>query len=292
MWVDALRVCKDYLPHLYPTLQSEYSNSHHDKMSDVNIETLLSKANEWALAGQHKQAIDCLLQVNTTITEPSIVKRALLRAADMVNKFLFGQEALDIIKVLSPRLVEIGEHGVAAQLYISMDMMKEAIDTFISAEEWNKARKVAKELEPAYESYVESKYKDRLLKKGDVEQLADVGTLTPIHFHFYHAILDIIGALDLLAEQGQWARCIEKAKTHSAPILHKYVALYAAKLLKDGFIKESLNLYSTYGAPAMPQNFNIYNHIASEIFALPDISGPSSFGVWEQLRQMLFEIVG
>lgn len=64
-----------------------------------------------------------------------------------------------------------------------MEMMKEAIDTFIIAEEWNKARKVAKELEPAYESYVESKYKDRLLKKGDVEQLADVGEDLIIKFH-------------------------------------------------------------------------------------------------------------
>ena len=51
MWVDALRVCKDYLPHLYPNLQSEYSSSHHNKSTDVNIETLLSRANEWALAG-------------------------------------------------------------------------------------------------------------------------------------------------------------------------------------------------------------------------------------------------
>nr|XP_023018691.1 intraflagellar transport protein 172 homolog [Leptinotarsa decemlineata] len=275
MWIDALRVCKDYLPHLYPTLQSEYSSSHHNKMTDVNIETLLSRANEWALAGQHKQAVDCLLQVNTSITEPSIVKRALLRAADMVNKFLFGDEALEIIKILSPRLIESGEYTVAAQLYISMEMMKEAIDSFIVAEEWGKARKVAKELEPAYESYVESKYKDRLLKKGDVEQLADV---------------DIIGALDLLAEQGQWARCIEKAKAHNTPILHKYVALYAAKLLKDGFVLEALNLYSNYGAPAMPQNFNIYNHIATEVFGANDLAGPSSYGVWEQLRQMLYEI--
>ncbi|CAG9768133.1 unnamed protein product [Ceutorhynchus assimilis] len=276
MWIDALRVCKDYLPHLYPSLQSEYSTSHHNKTTDVNIETLLSRANEWALAGQHKQAIECLLQVNTSITEPSIVKRALLRAADMVNKFLFGQEALDIIKVLSPRLIDINEYAVAAQLYISMELMKEAIDTFIVAEDWTKARKVAKELEPAYESYVESKYKDRLLKKGDVEQLADV---------------DIIGALDLLAEQGQWIRCIEKAKSHNvAPILHKYVALYAAKLLKDNFFVEALNLYSTHGAPAMPQNFNIYNHIATEMFGLPDFSGPDSYGVWEQLRQMLLEV--
>lgn len=69
----------------------------------------------------------------------------------------------------------MGEHNVAAQLYVSMEMMKEAIDTFIHAEDWAKARKVAKELEPAFESYVESKYKDRLMTKGDVEQLADVG---------------------------------------------------------------------------------------------------------------------
>ncbi|XP_050306348.1 intraflagellar transport protein 172 homolog [Anthonomus grandis grandis] len=276
MWIDALRVCKDYLPHLYPALQAEYGSSHHNKTTDANIETLLSRANEWALAGQHKQAIECLLQVNVNITEGSIVKRALLRAADMVNKFLFGQDALDVIKVLSPRLIDIGEHSAAAQLYISMELMKEAIDAFIAAEDWTKARKVAKELEPAYESYVETKYKDRLLKKGDVEQLADV---------------DIIGALDLLAEQGQWIRCIEKAKAHNvAPILHKYVALYAAKLLKDNFIVEALNLYATHGAPAMPQNFNIYNHIASEMFGLPDLSEPEAYAQWEQLRQMLLEV--
>ncbi|KAL1502378.1 hypothetical protein ABEB36_007525 [Hypothenemus hampei] len=276
MWIDALRVCKDYLPHLYPTLQSEYSSSHHNNTTDVNIETILSRANEWALVGQHRQAIECLLQVNTSITEPSIVKRALLRAADMVNKFLFGQEALDVIKILGPRLIEMEEHSAAAQLYISMEQMKEAIDTFIVAEDWSKARKVAKELEPAYESYVESKYKDRLLKKGDVEQLADV---------------DIIGALDLLAEQGQWIRCVEKAKAHNvAPILHKYVALYAAKLLRDGFILEALHLYSTHGAPAMPQNFNIYNHIATKMCGLSDLSGPDSFSEWELLRNMLLEI--
>ncbi|XP_056632969.1 intraflagellar transport protein 172 homolog [Diorhabda sublineata] len=275
MWIDALRVCKDYLPHLYPDLQSEYSSSHHNQMTDVSIETLLSRANEWALAGQHKQAVDCLLQVNTNITEPSIVKRALLRAADMVNKFLFGDEALEIIKILCPRLIEIGENNVAAQLYISVEMMKEAIDSFIIAEEWNKARKIAKELDPFLENYVETKYKDRLLKKGDVEQLADI---------------DIIGALDLLAEQGQWTRCIEKAKSHSNPILHKYVALYAAKLLKDRLIIEALQLYYTHGAPAIPQNFNIYNHIATEMFGANFMSDPDSYATWEQLRQILFEI--
>ena len=36
----------------------------------------------------------------------------------------------------------------AAELYLQVDMIKEAIDAFIEGGEWNKAKKVAKELEP------------------------------------------------------------------------------------------------------------------------------------------------
>lgn len=106
-----------------------------------------------------------------------------------------------------------------------------------------------------------------------------------------YLFLDLISALDLLAEQGQWTRCIEKAKTHSTPVLHKYVALYAAQLLKDGFVQEALKLYSTYGSPAVPQNLNIYNKIAMDTFALPELSEPKGYSTWAQLRQILNEIV-
>lgn len=72
--------------------------------------------------------------------------------------------------------MEIGESNAAAQLYLSVDLVKEAIDCLVAVEEWTKARKLAKELGPSFESYVESKYKDRLLKEGNVEQLADIGS--------------------------------------------------------------------------------------------------------------------
>ena len=35
-------------------------------------------------------------------------------------------------------LVEVGRHNAAAQLYMGVEMIKEAVDAFISAEEWNK----------------------------------------------------------------------------------------------------------------------------------------------------------
>ena len=36
----------------------------------------------------------------------------------------------------------------AAELYLNLDLIKEAVDAFIEGEEWNKAKRVAKELDP------------------------------------------------------------------------------------------------------------------------------------------------
>lgn len=69
----------------------------------------------------------------------------------------------------------------------------------------------------SYEDYVDERYKDWLRRQGRAEQLADV---------------DIIGALDLLAEQGQWVKCLETAKKNGPQVLHKYVALHATQLIK------------------------------------------------------------
>ncbi len=57
-------------------------------------------------------------------------------------------------------------------MYLRIDMIKEAIDAFIAGEEWNKAKKVAKELEPRYEEYVDNKYKDFLKNQGKAEAVS------------------------------------------------------------------------------------------------------------------------
>ena len=60
----------------------------------------------------------------------------------------------------------------AAEIYLRTDMIKEAIDAFIAGEEWNKAKKVAKELEPRYEEHVDNKYKDYLKNQGKAEAVS------------------------------------------------------------------------------------------------------------------------
>lgn len=100
-----------------------------------------------------------------------------------------------------------------------------------------------------------------------------------------------MGALDLLAEQGQWIRCIEKAKTYGGNVLHKYVAMYASQLLKDGFTMEALQLFLSYTTPVIASNFNIYNRIAFNVIAMPNMSEADSYYQWSQLRQMLLDLV-
>ena len=58
-------------------------------------------------------------------------------------------------------------------------IFREAIDAFISAEEWSKARKVAKELEPRLESYVDQRYKEFLKNEGKADQVRENFHIAP-----------------------------------------------------------------------------------------------------------------
>ena len=49
--------------------------------------------------------------------------------------------------------MEVKRYQAAAQLFLAGDLVKEAIDAFISGQEWNKAKKVARELEPRLVPY-------------------------------------------------------------------------------------------------------------------------------------------
>ena len=62
MWVDALRVCREYLPNRLPALQAEYDRQVGAKGSR-DVDSLLAQAREWEQNGEYKTAVDCLLKV-------------------------------------------------------------------------------------------------------------------------------------------------------------------------------------------------------------------------------------
>ena len=70
--------------------------------------------------------------------------------------------------------------------FLALFISREAIDAFVACQEWAKAKKVARELEPKLESYVDARYKEHLKNEGSAEALVGV---------------DVIAALDMFVEQ-------------------------------------------------------------------------------------------
>lgn len=87
-------------------------------------------------------------QASLNAQDSSLILRALSDAAEITMKFLEGNQAMEAVRVLGPRLVEMKQSSLAAQLYLATDLSREAIDVLIQAGDWNKAKKVAREYDP------------------------------------------------------------------------------------------------------------------------------------------------
>ncbi|CAH2245239.1 intraflagellar transport 172 homolog [Pelobates cultripes] len=270
MWSDAIRVCKEYIPAQLEQLQQEYEREV-AKTGARGTEALVKQAREWEQAGEYARAVDCYLKVKD-MENIQLMEKCWMKAAEISIKFLTPGRGLEVIRTVGPQLVSAGRHNAAAELYLNMDLYKEAIDAFIEGEEWNKAKRVAKEMDPQYAEYVDERYKDYLKNQGKVDSLVGV---------------DVMAALDMYAERGQWEKCIETAGKQNYRVLHKYVALFATHLIKEGNWNKALRLYVQHGAPANPQNFNIYKRIFSEMVNSGNMNRADMYHVWADLRDTL-----
>uniref|UniRef100_A0A4W6DEM9 Intraflagellar transport protein 172 homolog n=1 Tax=Lates calcarifer TaxID=8187 RepID=A0A4W6DEM9_LATCA len=273
MWSDAMRICKEYLPNKLSMLQEEYERET-SKKGIRGVEGLLEQAREWEQSGEYSRAVECYLKVKDD-ANTALMEKCWMKAAELSIKFLSGDRAVEVIQVVGPRLTHLRKYNAAAELYLNMDLIKEAIDVFIEGEEWNKAKRVAKELEPRYEDYVDQKYKEHLKNQGKVDSLVGV---------------DVMAALDMYAERGQWEKCLDTASKQNFKILHKYVALYATHLIKEEDAPKALQLYVQHGAPPNPQNFNIYKRLFLDLINLPDTDGSESYRMWADLRNFLLQL--
>uniref|UniRef100_A0A665WJH3 Intraflagellar transport protein 172 homolog n=1 Tax=Echeneis naucrates TaxID=173247 RepID=A0A665WJH3_ECHNA len=239
MWSDAMRICKEYLPNKLSILQEEYEKET-SKKGIRGVEGLLEQAREWEQSGEYSRAVECYLKVKDD-SNTALMEKCWMKAAELSIKFLGGDRALEVIHVVGPRLTHLKKYNAAAELYLNMDLIKEAIDVFLIGEEWNKAKRVAKDLD-RYEDYVDQKYKEHLKNQGKVDSLVGV---------------DVMAALDMYAERGQWEKCLDTASKQSFKILHKYVALYATHLIKEQDALKALQLYIQHGAPPNLQCENV-----------------------------------
>ncbi|XP_062344303.1 intraflagellar transport protein 172 homolog isoform X2 [Cinclus cinclus] len=273
MWSEALRICKEYMPSRLGELQEECGREAGKKGSS-GAEGLLEQAREWEQSGEYARAVDCYLKVR----DPSssvLVEKCLLKAAELAMKFLDQSQSMEVTRTVASQLVAMKKYSMAAELYLNLDLTREAINALIEGEEWSKAKHMAKEFDPRSEEYVDQRYKEYLKKQGKVDSLVGI---------------DVMAALDIYAKQKQWEKCLEVAAKQSYQVLHKYVALYATQLICEGSWDKALRLYVHHGAPANPQNFNIYKRLFVEMVNAPGMNCAEAYSSWADLRDMLLSL--
>ncbi|KAL5965213.1 hypothetical protein TSMEX_007033 [Taenia solium] len=206
-----------------------------------------------------------------------------VHAANLAMKFLTPENSAQVTELVASKLARLQRYSTAGELLLSIDRFEEAVNVFVAGEEWEKARKIVKDLEPQLKSYVESKYKEFLKNKGQAEELAGV---------------DVFSAVEMYAEQGRWEKCIGAAErlyqeTHAErdyQLLHKYLATYAATLIKEKRAYDALLLYKRHGAPPYVQNFNIYKGIFQAITSQRNLATADAYPTWAALRDTLLDL--
>uniref|UniRef100_A0A8C0FR79 Intraflagellar transport protein 172 homolog n=1 Tax=Bubo bubo TaxID=30461 RepID=A0A8C0FR79_BUBBB len=259
MWTEALRIGKEYVPGRLEELQEECGREAAQKGSG-GTEGLLEQAQEWEQAGEHARAVDCYLKVRDP-SDSALREKCLLKAAELAIKFLGQSQSMEVTRTVAPQLVAMKKYSTAAELYLSLDLVQEAINAFIEGEEWSKAKRVAKELDPRCE-YVDQRYKEYLKNQGKVDSVRFMN-------------LTLLLSVCLL---------------QNYKVLHKYVALYATHLIREGSWDKALSLYVHHGAPANPQNFNIYKRLFVEMVNASDMNCAEAYSSWADLRDVLFHL--
>lgn len=102
--------------------------------------------------------------------------------------------------------------------------------------------------------------------------------------------VDPDGALKIYSQSGEWDKCLELAQQQGPNILAKYVALNAADLIRSKAALSALQLFTKYGSPAVPQNFNIYKHLCAEVYG-QSLEGVAGYSTYASLRNLLLGLV-
>ena len=80
---------------------------------------------QWEESGEYGRAVDSYLKVDRTVTSnPATLAQAWGKAAELAVKFLDGDRAVEVAEIAGPRLIEVGRHAQAAQLYMGVEMIR------------------------------------------------------------------------------------------------------------------------------------------------------------------------
>eukprot|EP00038_Savillea_parva_P019439 m.27515 g.27515 ORF g.27515 m.27515 type:complete len:1369 (+) comp4420_c1_seq1:587-4693(+) len=269
---DALRLVREYLPHRLPEFDGpEPRPGGRDPVADTKREAQQAEQD-----GRFTDAISIYLRLTSDATTDHDGLHSCWQAAVALARKFVPEQSVAVTSTVCERLAQIGRHGVAADLFLNGDMMRQAVDVCTDGRLWDRALAIAADYLPEMIPIVNQRRTDAL--RGDGAD-ADARELMTV---------DAVAGLDLMASRGEWKMCLREAEKQGAAVLNKFAAMYAASLCKERRSLEALEVFAKWGAPGNEANFNVYRKIFHDVTHMEERL--VNYTKWAQLRQMLLSV--
>ncbi|KAL7748888.1 hypothetical protein RI367_005801 [Sorochytrium milnesiophthora] len=277
MWKEALSFAKEYIPAKLSEIHAEYDRFMASQgggdgsggAGGTSKDDICSTALLLEQQREFSRAADMYLKLTTAHTNDlGVLEECWERAAELVIKFV-PERGSEVVKAVASKLISIRRFEQAGDLLSAVELHKEAADSYVQGKCWEKAKALAT-VAPKLAEYVDKQYVEHLRDQGQTDALMGVN----------------VGAgLDLMAEKGDWERCLDVAAAQAPETLNKYLNLFAAAMLKQNKKDYLVRQLAKHGVPTSPSLLTVYAQLALEI------TQSGSAETQAALRDMLKKIV-
>ena len=257
LWSEALRVAKKHAPHLAPEINAKYSSK---VLMEASADDLLSSAKMWEDSKEYSRAIDGYLEINTNtknLKNLDSLEGIWEKAVNLAMSYE-KDRVQEVVTEVGKRLESIKRFEQAGELYETIGFYENAVDCYIIAQNWERAKEVANqvrhtELHHNLNDLVEKAYREHLIQTDQPGVLVDEG--------------DFETGLEIYIQRGQWDECLELAQKQGSEVLNKYLLMYTKMLIREGQYKEGADAFVKYGCQPVKVNFPLYRTLSLEILA-------------------------
>jgi len=275
---SALRVAKDHAPQLVPSLENAKRTGaapgaggmqqHIPELGAARSGDPTAEARMYEAQGEWSRAIDAYLTISKDDTGDLDYLEQVWETAVKLAMSHETNRISEVMSIVSKKLISINRYRVAADLYEGFQMYKEAIDVYVQGQMFDEARSLANRRAPQMLEYINSS-----VGMAPANEMPGMGVGTQ--------------ALDLLAQQGDWERCMRESQREGEDCVAKYGAQYAKDLVNKGDYEGAVGVFQRYGAPPQPAVFDLYKRISHEILALD----PPRDAALQGLKEVLYKLV-
>jgi len=169
---------------------------------------------------QYSRALDFYMKINPSNAPKDMKLQEILDHAVTICERYQPNRLSEIIPVIGNLLKSIQDYKRAGELYLQHKYFKDAIDCFISANLWERAKSVLA-YAPDLTQFVEAGFVKYLQSAGNADALINV---------------DVNAALNIFAERGEWAKCLDIA---AANVSFTYSLFFSSHLFSGFFFFNS-----------------------------------------------------